>query len=48
MKKLLILAVAFTLSLGVFAQDTTDKKTDKNMDHKMGMKKDCVMMKMAK
>jgi hypothetical protein len=44
MKKLLILAVAFTLSLGVFAQDKTDKK----MDQKMGMKKDCVMMEDGK
>ena len=48
MKKLLILAVAFTLSLGVFAQDTTDKKMDHKMDHKMGMKKDCVMMENGK
>jgi hypothetical protein len=48
MKKLLILAVAFTLSSGVFAQDKTDKKMDKNMDHKMGMKKDCVMMEEGK
>ena len=48
MKKLLILAVAFTLSLGAFAQDTTHKKMDKHMDHKMGMKKDCVMMEDGK
>ena len=40
MKKLLIMAVAFTLSLGVFAQEKMDKK--------MGMKKDCVMMEGGK
>ena len=44
-KKLLILAVAITLSAGVFAQE---KKMDKKMDHKMAMKKDCVMMKDGK
>jgi hypothetical protein len=40
MKKILMMAVAFTLSSGVFAQEKMDKK--------MGMKKDCVMMEDGK
>ena len=39
MKRLLILAMAFVLSMSVKAQDTTGQK----MHHKM--KEDCVMMK---
>ncbi len=51
MKKLLILAVTFTLSAGVFAQDNMDKKMDHKMDEKMDKKmmmKDGVMMKDGK
>lgn len=44
MKKVIILATALFFSVGVFAQD---KKMEK-MDHKMDMKKDCVMMKDGK
>ncbi len=47
MKKILILAIAFSLSAGAFAQDKMDKM-DKKMDHKMGMKKNCVMMEDGK
>ena len=44
MKKLLIIAIAFSLGGNVFAQEKMEKK----MEHKMGMKKDCVMMKDGK
>ncbi|MDN3654089.1 hypothetical protein QWZ08_00540 [Ferruginibacter paludis] len=47
MKKLLIIAIAFTLGGTAFAQEKMDK-IDHKMSHKMGMKKDCVMMKDGK
>ena len=47
MKKVLILITAFILSISAFAQEKMDKM-DTKMDHKMGMKKDCVMMEMER
>jgi hypothetical protein len=44
MKKLMMVAIVFCLSNAAFAQDTTSKKMDHKMGHKMGMMKDCVMM----
>lgn len=48
MKRLLIIAFAFTLGTNVFAQEKMDKKMHHKTHHKMSMKKDCVMMKDGK
>ena len=48
MKRLLIIAFAFTLGTSVFAQEKMDKKMPHKTHHKMSMKKDCVMMKDGK